>query len=153
MELPGTKAPGGKTALADWHDIALNGRRVIIAFDSDAARKPQVQKAMRRSPRTWHQGATIEYLRLPDTADKTGLDDYLVGHTVDRAVALVKPTQPSDAVRAQQAAPAADATAAAYGSIDGAALLDDVDAYLGDYVVYPASTCGTRTRCGSRTPT
>ena len=39
------------------------------------------------------------------------------------------------------------------GSIDGAALLDDVDAYLADYVVYPSEHCGTRTPCGSRTPT
>jgi Domain of unknown function (DUF3854) len=34
---------GGLTALADWDDIALNGRDVRIAFDSDVMTKPEVQ--------------------------------------------------------------------------------------------------------------
>ena len=40
-------------------------------------------------PTTWRtKGAQVEYLRLPDTDDKTGLDDYLMaGHTVDGSVA------------------------------------------------------------------
>ncbi len=42
----GTNDRGGKTALADWNDIALNGRRVILAFDGDVARKPPVRKAL-----------------------------------------------------------------------------------------------------------
>jgi hypothetical protein len=37
---------GGITALADWHDIARNGRDVILAFDSDVMRKPQVRQAL-----------------------------------------------------------------------------------------------------------
>ncbi len=37
---------GGVTALADWNDIALNGRDVIISYDGDAARKPSVAKAI-----------------------------------------------------------------------------------------------------------
>ena len=32
--------------MSDWHDIALNGRRVVLAFDSDATRKPAVQQAL-----------------------------------------------------------------------------------------------------------
>ena len=36
----GTNGAGGKMALPDWHDIALNDRRVILAFDGDVARKP-----------------------------------------------------------------------------------------------------------------
>ena len=42
----GTNSAGGKMALPDWHDIALNGRRVIMAFDGDVARKQPVQKAL-----------------------------------------------------------------------------------------------------------
>jgi Domain of unknown function (DUF3854) len=42
----GTNGQGGKSAVADWHDIALNGRRVVLAFDSDATRKPPVHAAL-----------------------------------------------------------------------------------------------------------
>ena len=41
----GTNTAGGKMALADWRDVALNSRRVVIAFDGDMARKESVQKA------------------------------------------------------------------------------------------------------------
>jgi hypothetical protein len=41
----GSNLAGGKVALADWHDIALNGRRVIIAFDGDVTRKQPVRRA------------------------------------------------------------------------------------------------------------
>jgi hypothetical protein len=44
----GTNAHGGKVALPDWECIALNGRRVYLAFDSDATSNPQVAKAVRR---------------------------------------------------------------------------------------------------------
>ena len=64
-----------------------------------------------RSTATWHEnrsaaslsalagylaskGARVEYLHLPDTDDKTGLDDYLMGHTVEDLWRLVKPTKP-----------------------------------------------------------
>ena len=93
----GTNSAGGKMALADWHDVALNGRRVIIAFDGDMARKEPVQKAAHAPGRvTWRtKGARVEYLHLPDTDDKTGLDDYLMaGHTVEDLWTLVKPNQP-----------------------------------------------------------
>ena len=41
------------------------------------------------------KGANVEYLWLPDTDGKTGLDDYLVdGHTVDDLLRLVKPDPP-----------------------------------------------------------
>lgn len=42
----GTNSHGGKTAIPDWHDIALNGRRVILAFDSDVTRKRPVRAAL-----------------------------------------------------------------------------------------------------------
>ncbi|BCO35498.1 DUF3854 domain-containing protein [Mycobacterium heckeshornense] len=92
-----TNAAGGKMALPDWGDIALNGRRVIIAFDGDVARKPSVQSAMRGlAGYLGYKGARPEYLWLPpDTDTKTGLDDYLMGgHTVDDLWRLVKPTAP-----------------------------------------------------------
>jgi hypothetical protein len=44
----GRNEQGGKTALADWESIALNGRVVYIAFDSDVMTKPEVAKALER---------------------------------------------------------------------------------------------------------
>ena len=82
----GTNTAGGKMALADWRDIALNGRRVIIAFDGDMARKPSVQKAVHAlAAYLAVKGARVEYLWLPDTDDKTGLDDYLWPGTPSRS--------------------------------------------------------------------
>jgi Asp-tRNA(Asn)/Glu-tRNA(Gln) amidotransferase A subunit family amidase len=70
---------GGTTAVGDFHDIALNGRRVIVAFDGDVARKPEVHKAMSALANYLEsKGAQVEYLHLPDTDKKTGLDDYLM---------------------------------------------------------------------------
>jgi hypothetical protein len=72
---------GSTTALADWHDIPLNGRRVIIAYDGDVSRNAAVQKAMAELARYLSEtkGAQVQYLHLPDTEQKTGLDDYLMG--------------------------------------------------------------------------
>jgi P4 family phage/plasmid primase-like protien len=92
-----TNTAGGKVALPDWRDVALN-RRVILAFDGDAARKPAVQKALHALAQYLaYKGGKIEYLHLPDTADKTGLDDYLVDHNVAELWKLVKPNLPTSA--------------------------------------------------------
>ena len=92
-------------ALPDWRDVQLQGRRVILAWDSDVSRNPQVLKALRDFA-AWltYKGARVEYLHLPDDpAAKVGLDDYLVaGRTTADLYALVKSTPPSTA----QAAPA-----------------------------------------------
>ena len=42
----GTNEHGGKTALSDWHAIALNGREVYIVFDSDVITNPKVRSAL-----------------------------------------------------------------------------------------------------------
>lgn len=42
----GRNADGGKLAVADWQDIAVNGRRVVLAFDSDVATQPKVASAL-----------------------------------------------------------------------------------------------------------
>jgi len=44
----GRNEHGGKVALADWESIALNGREVFIAFDSDVMTKPEVAQALER---------------------------------------------------------------------------------------------------------
>jgi hypothetical protein len=92
----GRNNSGGKTAVPDFHDIALNGRRVILAFDGDVARKAAVGKALNAlADYLRSKGANVEYLHLPDTDDKTGLDDYLADHPVEDLWRLVKPVQPT----------------------------------------------------------
>ena len=39
----GTNEHGGKVILPDWEYVALNGREVIVVFDSDIYLKPQVE--------------------------------------------------------------------------------------------------------------
>jgi hypothetical protein len=92
----------GGVALPDWRDIALRGRRVILAFDSDVMRNPKVGKAL-RALAGWlkeTKGARVEYLHLPDGEDgaKVGLDDYLMtdGHTTKDLWQLVKAEPPGD---------------------------------------------------------
>ena len=91
----GRNSRGGLVAVADWNDVALKGARVILAYDGDAARKESVHKAMRELANYLAiKGARVEYLWLPDTDEKTGLDDYLVDHSCDEMWRLVKPTAP-----------------------------------------------------------
>jgi hypothetical protein len=69
----GKNNSGGRLAVGDWHDIALNDRRVILAFDGDVARKPAVRQALRAlADYLISKGAYLEYLHLPDTDDKPG---------------------------------------------------------------------------------
>ena len=44
----GTNDRGGKTVLADWDYVALNGRQVYIVFDSDVMLKREVHAALAR---------------------------------------------------------------------------------------------------------
>jgi hypothetical protein len=93
----GTSPVGGKIALPEWHDIALNGRRVILAFDSDVTSKPAVAKALAELANyLGSKGASAEYLHLPDDGDgKTGLDDFIAAHGVDGLWELVRPDPPA----------------------------------------------------------
>ncbi len=55
----GRNGDGGLTALADWEHIALNGRDIFLAFDSDAMTKREVH-------------AALEWLwRLPPIVERT----------------------------------------------------------------------------------
>jgi len=93
----GTNGNGGKTAISDWHDVALNGRRVILAFDSDVTRKRPVRSALNElAGYLTSKGAKVGYCHLPDDdLDKCGLDDYLAaGHDAADLLALVRPEPP-----------------------------------------------------------
>lgn len=44
----GSNRHGGKVALPEWENVALNGRRVYVVFDSDVMLKPEVHAAVSR---------------------------------------------------------------------------------------------------------
>jgi len=94
----GKNDKGGKVAVGDWNEIALNNRRVILAFDSDVVVKSSVRKALDAlAGYLATKGATVEYLHLPhDGAAKAGLDDFLLdGHTAEDLWRLVRPDAPA----------------------------------------------------------
>lgn len=73
---------GASHPLEDLDGIAWAGRRVILAFDNDVTRKPEVQKALRALERhlTKERGASVGVLILPYTdGEKMGVDDALAG--------------------------------------------------------------------------
>jgi hypothetical protein len=78
---------GGKTALAEWENIALNGREVIICFDSDVMTKKQVHKALERLKNFLEsRKAKVSLIYLPDAegGGKQGVDDYFAaGHSLE----------------------------------------------------------------------
>lgn len=75
------KVDGGSSIeISDWDRIALKGRRVFLAFDSDLMDKEPVQVALRKlGEMLSRRGAEVRYVYIP-TGDgrKVGLDDYLV---------------------------------------------------------------------------
>lgn len=97
----GQNGLGGKTALADWEHVALNGRRVLVVFDSDVMTKPTVHEALSRLTAFLEsRGAKILLVYLPEGEGgrKQGVDDFLAaGHPVDDLLALAaaKPRKPA----------------------------------------------------------
>jgi hypothetical protein len=88
----GRNRMGGKVALPDWNEVALNGREVIICYDGDTQRKRQVRQAMGElAAFLTKKGAQVSCVWLPDTETKTGLDDYLHDHAVDELHQLIRP--------------------------------------------------------------
>ena len=95
-----------RTAIPDRHDIALNGREVVLAFDSDVMTKPPVRHALAElAAYLTSKGAQVRYAHLPDDGDgKTGLDDYLAEHSLDELLRLVRPDQTIAATTTRSAA-------------------------------------------------
>jgi len=83
----GTNERGGKTVLAEWEYVDMNGRKVYVVFDSDVMEKREVHAALSRLKAFLeHRGADVLLVYLPSAAEghKQGVDDYLAaGHTVD----------------------------------------------------------------------
>jgi hypothetical protein len=93
----GRNAAGGVTLLADFDYIALNGRDVVICFDSDVMTKREVQQALERlTEHLQRKGAHVGRVYLPANGDgKVGVDDYVAaGHTVQELEAMIEAPRP-----------------------------------------------------------
>ena len=75
----GKNDQGVATALAFWESVALSGREVFIAYDSDVMTKRSVYDAtVRLGALLGRRGARVRYVYLPSTdGAKVGLDDFL----------------------------------------------------------------------------
>lgn len=74
---------GQGTALEQWREIPLQGRRVAIAYDSDLGTNPNVRKAAKRLAKylTRSRGAVVSFIIPPAPGEgKNGLDDWLVAN-------------------------------------------------------------------------
>ncbi|RAL69249.1 DNA primase [Dehalococcoides mccartyi] len=83
---------GGVTFLADWDYIALKDRTVYLAFDSDIVTKEPVRKALSHvAEHIRRKGAKVQIVQLPrlEGQNKTGIDDYLLQHSLAEAEKLV----------------------------------------------------------------
>ena len=108
----GRNESGGSTALADWENIALKGRKVYICFDSDVVTKPNVNTALQRL-KAFLEGRGAESVKvtyLPPGLDgaKVGLDDFLAaGHSTDELFDLASPELQSLPTAQEPRAPSA----------------------------------------------
>jgi hypothetical protein len=76
----GTNGSGGKTVLPDFGLIALNSRKVVLCFDSDAMAKKEVHQALFGLAAVLelrHAQVVFAYLPSQPSGAKTGLDDWL----------------------------------------------------------------------------
>jgi hypothetical protein len=89
----GSNEYGGKTALPDWECIALEDRKVYLAFDSDVMEKPAVYQALARLEGFLsHRGAKVLFIYLSPgkNGTKIGLDDFFAdGGTVQALLSQV----------------------------------------------------------------
>lgn len=87
----GKNRSGGVTFLADWDYIALKGRTVYLAFDSDIVTKEPVRRALRYlAEHLERKGGKIRIIQLPQLEGqaKTGIDDYLIRYSLEDAERL-----------------------------------------------------------------
>ncbi len=133
----GRNDAGGKVALPDFHDVALNGRRVYLAWDSDAWENPGVYDAL-ADFREWlkSRDADVRIIYLPtlDGGEKCGLDDFFAaGHSADELWALASTELRPPPERERQATPAAPKWSGPTPKAGD--VLDAVREFIGRYIV------------------
>jgi P4 family phage/plasmid primase-like protien len=88
----GWKPKKAERLLPELEIVEWNGRDVLIVFDSDVSRKPEVADASARlAAQLKLHGAKVKVVLLPDEPDgaKNGLDDFLVRHGKDEFYKLI----------------------------------------------------------------
>ena len=93
----GTNDFGGKTELSDWRNIALNGRTVYIAFDSDVMTNASVYGALVELAKMLvRKKAKPRFVLIPaGDGEKVGLDDWFsLGGTSDDLIANASDSLP-----------------------------------------------------------
>jgi putative DNA primase/helicase len=94
----GTNEHGGKVILPAWEHVALNGRLVYVAYDSDLATKPNVKAALQALWRFLRDRQAIPArVHWPEEfqQQKWGIDDFLAnGHTLEEVLAMIPPIGP-----------------------------------------------------------
>lgn len=90
---------GERRLIPDLAAISWAGRRVVIVFDSDAVRKPDVLAAETAlADLLVAHGADVRVIRLPEpsqsdgTLQKCGLDDYLIANSAESLQVLINGT-------------------------------------------------------------
>lgn len=81
-----TNEVGGTTVLADWEHVALKGRTIYLAFDSDIIKPNLGHAEIRLAVLLRSRGANVRIIRIPPLSDgkKQGADDFLAtGKTLD----------------------------------------------------------------------
>lgn len=130
---------GGRTALPDWESIALDGREVYLAPDSDVRANPAVITAVTRlGAMLGSRGADVRYVYLPVAADggKTGLDDWLARNGPDIGGLLTLADEDPPARPKRTAAPQRTKVPV---PADPAALLGELRDWLCAYVAFPSA--------------
>lgn len=84
----------GSVALADWQDIALDDRRIVIITDSDFNTNPDVQKGYTDLAKYLMSKTKEHYVALACPPGKgllkQGADDYLLEHSLDELLGMAK---------------------------------------------------------------
>lgn len=98
------KGSGESVPIPDLDKITWKDRTVYLVYDSDLAKKPDVQKAESAlAEELWGRGAIVKLGRLPGGQhdEKVGLDDFLISHgpkalevILEKAVLFTKPGFP-----------------------------------------------------------
>jgi hypothetical protein len=140
----GRNSRGGKTVLPDWESIALEGREVYLAADSDVRMNPDVADAVARLGRLLdRRGADVRYVYLPHAADgaKMGLDDWLArnGPDINGLLTLADDEPPVRRSAGKRAPAPTPAKPSVPVPGDPAALLYELRGWLSSYVAFPSA--------------
>jgi hypothetical protein len=138
----GSNSRGGRTMLADWEFIALEGREVYLAPDSDVRTNPNVASAVTRiGAALASRGADIRYVYLPAAGDsgKTGLDDWLARNGAEIGGLLELADDEPPARPKRTTARAAPLRPLPPPTADPAGLLRELHDWLTSYVAFPSA--------------